>query len=53
MKALQVGGGMWSSPAPLLDNIADQEDAEVAVIVVAESEDLCDEALRCSRWTGR
>ena len=46
LKALQVGGGMWSSPAPLLDNIADQEDAEVAVIVVAESEDLCDEALR-------
>ena len=30
----------------MLDNIADQENAEVAVIVVAESEDLCEEALR-------
>jgi CO/xanthine dehydrogenase Mo-binding subunit len=29
-----------------LDNIADQENAEVAVIVVAESEDICEEALR-------
>ncbi|NLO48109.1 MAG: xanthine dehydrogenase family protein molybdopterin-binding subunit [Clostridiales bacterium] len=29
-----------------LDNIADQENAEVAVIVVAENEDICDEALR-------
>lgn len=31
---------------PFLDNIADQEGAEVAVIVVAESEDICEEALR-------
>jgi xanthine dehydrogenase molybdenum-binding subunit len=31
---------------PYLDNIADQEGAEVAVIVVAESEDICEEALR-------
>jgi CO/xanthine dehydrogenase Mo-binding subunit len=31
---------------PWLDNIADQENAEVAVIVVAESEDICEEALR-------
>jgi CO/xanthine dehydrogenase Mo-binding subunit len=29
-----------------LDNIADQENAEVAVIVIAESEDICEEALR-------
>ena len=46
VKALQVDGEMGNPPAPLIDNIADQEDAEVAVIVVAESEDLCDEALR-------
>ncbi|SHH62863.1 CO or xanthine dehydrogenase, Mo-binding subunit [Sporobacter termitidis DSM 10068] len=31
---------------PWLDNIADQENAEVAVIVVAENEDICEEALR-------
>ena len=38
---------MGSGPgAPFLDNIADQEDAEVGPIVVAESEDLCEEALR-------
>jgi len=30
----------------LLDNFADQEGAEVAVIVVAENEDICEEALR-------
>ena len=31
---------------PMLDNIADKEGVEVAVIVVAEDEDICDEALR-------
>jgi CO/xanthine dehydrogenase Mo-binding subunit len=31
---------------PYLDNIADQEGAEVACIVIAESEDICEEALR-------
>jgi CO/xanthine dehydrogenase Mo-binding subunit len=36
----------WGAPRPWLDNIADQEGAEVAVIVVAESEEICDEALR-------
>jgi CO/xanthine dehydrogenase Mo-binding subunit len=47
LKALQLGGGLFSDgPTPFLDNIADQEDAEVAVIVVAESEDLCEEALK-------
>ncbi|MDR1726392.1 MAG: molybdopterin-dependent oxidoreductase [Acidobacteriota bacterium] len=47
MKSLVVDGGLFSSgPSPFLDNIADQEDAEVAVIVVAESEDVCDEALK-------
>lgn len=42
-----VGNGEhWGSPRPWLDNIADMEGAEVGCIVVAESEDLCDEALR-------
>ncbi|MDR1727191.1 MAG: molybdopterin-dependent oxidoreductase [Acidobacteriota bacterium] len=38
MKQLSGGG--------FLDNIADMEGAEVAVIVVAENEDICEEALR-------
>ncbi len=47
IKALGGGGGMMMGPAqPYLDNLADQEGAEVAVIVVAESEDICEEALR-------
>lgn len=47
LKALELGGGMFSDGIePFLDNIADQESAEVAVIVVAESEELCDEALQ-------
>jgi CO/xanthine dehydrogenase Mo-binding subunit len=45
LKAL-AQGGMGGPPSPFLDNIADQEGAEVAVIVVAETEDLCDAALR-------
>ena len=45
MKALAVGG-YGSAPIPILDNIADQEDAEVGAVVVAESENICDEALR-------
>jgi putative selenate reductase molybdopterin-binding subunit len=46
LKALQLGGGPFSDGiAPFLDNVAEQEDAEVAVIVVAEDEDICDEAL--------
>ena len=42
-----VGNGEhWGSPRPWLDNIADMEGAEVGCIVVAEAEDICDEALR-------
>ena len=41
-----IDGPLGSQGGFMLDNIADQEDAEVAVVVVAESEDLCDEALR-------
>ena len=33
------------APTPMLDNIADRAGIEVAVVVVAESEELCDEAL--------
>jgi CO/xanthine dehydrogenase Mo-binding subunit len=41
------GGGFTREPAPpFLDNIADQEGAEVGVIVVAENERICEEALR-------
>ena len=43
LKNLSSGRG---SAQPFLDNIADQEWAEVAVIVVAENEDICEEALR-------
>lgn len=41
------GGGFTSGPSQaFLDNIADQEGAEVGVIVVAENADICEEALR-------
>lgn len=46
LKKLTSGGGFMGPAQPLLDNIADQEGAEVAVIVVAESEEICDEALK-------
>ncbi len=46
LKDFMNDGPMGSQGGLMLDNIADQENAEVAVIVVAESEDLCDEALR-------
>lgn len=46
LKTLVSFGEHWGAPRPWLDNIADQEGAEVAVIVVAESEDICDEALK-------
>ncbi len=48
IKNLSGGGGgfMGGPPQAFLDNIADQEGAEVGVIVVAENEDICEEALR-------
>ncbi len=46
IKNLSSGGGFMGPAQPFLDNIADQEGIEVAVIVVAESEDICEEALR-------
>jgi CO/xanthine dehydrogenase Mo-binding subunit len=46
IKNLSAGGGFMGPAQPFLDNIADQEGAEVAVIVVAENEDICEEALR-------
>jgi CO/xanthine dehydrogenase Mo-binding subunit len=46
IRNLSGGGGFMGPALPFLDNIADQEGTEVAVIVVAENEDICDEALR-------
>ncbi len=47
LKKLRLGGGFMGGPTQaFLDNIADQEGAEVGVIVVAENEDVCEEALR-------
>ena len=41
-----AGGGMMGGPSgPYVDQVADMEDDEVAVIVVAETEELCDKAL--------
>ncbi len=46
LKSLSLGGGfMGGPPQAFLDNIADQEGAEVGVIVVAENEDICEAAL--------
>ena len=46
IKNLSAGGGFMGPSQPFLDNLADQEGAEVGVIVVAEDEDICEEALR-------
>ena len=46
IKGLGSSGGFMGPSFPFLDNFADQDGDEVAVIVVAESEELCDEALR-------
>ena len=45
IKNLVSYGEHWGAPRPWMDNIADQEGTEVAVIVVAESEEICDQAL--------
>ena len=43
----KLGASPFGAPGrPYLDNFADQENAEVGVIVVAENEDICEEALR-------
>ena len=46
LKNLHSHGEVWGLPKPLFDNVADREGVEVAVIVVAEDEDICEEALR-------
>jgi CO/xanthine dehydrogenase Mo-binding subunit len=46
IKALQSYGEVFGHPRPFLDDIADQEGAEVGAVVVAESYDICEEALR-------
>jgi CO/xanthine dehydrogenase Mo-binding subunit len=45
LQALRIGGAMFGGERPLLDNEADMEDDEVAVIVIAENLDVCDQAL--------
>jgi CO/xanthine dehydrogenase Mo-binding subunit len=48
IKALSAGGGGFGGgpSLPFLGNTAYQEDMEVGAIVVAENEDVCDEALK-------
>ncbi len=47
IKNLMETGEMMSGPLkPIIVDSADQEGAEIGAIVVAESEDICDEALR-------
>ena len=40
------GGGFGGPQGPYVDQVADMEDDEVAVIVVAETEEACDEGLK-------
>ncbi len=46
IKSLRSFGESFGPRRPWIDNIADYEGAEVAVIVVAESEDICEQALK-------
>jgi CO/xanthine dehydrogenase Mo-binding subunit len=46
IKNLKSHGESFGHPRPWFDNFAQQEGEEVAVIVVAENEDICEEALR-------
>ncbi|MCR4772227.1 MAG: molybdopterin-dependent oxidoreductase [Oscillospiraceae bacterium] len=46
IRNFKSNGELWGNPRPWLDNKADQEGAEVGVIVIAESEEICCEALR-------
>jgi CO/xanthine dehydrogenase Mo-binding subunit len=41
-----ASGGFGGPPTAFIDNIGDYDGAEVGAIVVAETEDLCEEALR-------
>ena len=46
IKHMRTSGESFGAAKPILDNIADREGAEVALIVVAENDDICEEALR-------
>ncbi len=46
IKGLSAGGGFMGPGQPLLTDAADQEGGIIGAIVVAEDEDICDEALR-------
>ncbi|MDR2664964.1 MAG: molybdopterin-dependent oxidoreductase [Oscillospiraceae bacterium] len=42
----KLGAGGFGPPAAYIDDTADMENAEVGVVVIAENEDICEEALR-------
>ena len=46
IKNLSAGGGFMGPPQPFLTNTADQDGGIIGAIVVAENEDICEEALR-------
>ncbi len=46
IKNFKRPGGMGGSPSPFISDIAHEENGVVGFIVVAENEDICDEALR-------
>jgi CO/xanthine dehydrogenase Mo-binding subunit len=46
IKGLAAGGGFMGPPQPFLTNSADQEGGIIGAIVVAEDEDICEEALK-------
>jgi CO/xanthine dehydrogenase Mo-binding subunit len=46
VKNFKRSGGMGGAPAPFLSDVAHEENVEVGFVVVAENEDICDEALR-------
>jgi len=46
IKEMPLARPQFSEPLPLLTDEADMEDEEVGAIVVAENEDICEEALR-------
>ena len=46
IKNFKRSGGMGGAPAPFITDVAHEENLEVGFIVVAENEDICDEALR-------
>ncbi len=46
VKNFKRSGGMGGAPAPFLTDVAHEENLEVGFIVIAENENICEEALR-------